>query len=531
MNATRWAMGVLVATVGLGWAAGLAQAQKYGGTLKALLSDNPPTFSIHETSTYVTMFPMLPMYNNVVGYDSQQPQESLTTLVPQLAESWRWANGDRELVLKLRSGVMFHDGKPFTARDVKYTFDIVRGKGGKQRLRLNPRRQWYFNVEEIVTSGDHEVTIRLKRPQPSLLAMLATGYGAVYPEAMPPDEWRSKAIGTGPFALKEYQRDRYVLVERNPGYWVKGRPYLDAVRYNIIPARAARIAAYKTRDIEIDSPSDTTRPVMESLKPAVPELVFIETPKFTFQNVVINTTKPPFNEPRLRQVVNLALDRKAFAKSVFQGGMIPGGIMLPPPAGVWGLPADRLGTLPGYGDIEKNRAAARAIMAALGYSAERPLKTKLTTRTLANQVDSAIWTVSELKHVWINAEVQQLEAGQFYATLARRDFAFEIHGSTSSADDPDANLYENYGCNSQRNYSDYCVGEVQRLYDAQSETTDLARRLQIVHRIEARMIADVPRVIFGFLIRYNPRQPYVKNYVPTQTGYTFYRMQDVWLDR
>jgi peptide/nickel transport system substrate-binding protein len=414
---------------------------------------------------------------------------------------------------------------------VKVTFDIVRGKAASERLRLNPRKIWYFNVEDIVTKGDHEVVFKLKRPQPSLLAMLATAFGAVYPESLPPDDWRAKAIGTGPFMLKEFQHDRFLGVIKNPDYWVRGRPYLDGIRYNIIPARASRIAAYRNREIEIDAPSETTKPFMEALKAAVPEVEYVATARTSFSNVVFNTKRPPFDEPKLRQVLSMALDRRAFAKAVFQGGMIPGGIMLPAPAGVWGLPPEKLGNLPGYGDIEQNRAAARKIMAALGYSAAKPLKTKLATRTLVSQVDSAIWTASELKHVWIDAEVQQLETTQFYAAHARRDFTISLHSVAIAADDPDVGFYEHYGCHSQRNYSDYCPPEVQQMFDAQSALVDAKQRTELVHKIEERMIDDLPRVIYGYVIRYNARQPYVKNYVPHQTTYNYSRMQEVWLDR
>ncbi|MBI4083335.1 MAG: peptide ABC transporter substrate-binding protein, partial [Candidatus Lambdaproteobacteria bacterium] len=168
---------ILSALLLAGALASPAAAQKYGGTLKALASDNPPNFSIHEASSFVTTFPMVPMFNNLVTYDPLQVRESFATIIPDLAESWQWVNGNRELVLKLRQGVTFHDGRPFTSRDAKHTFDIVRGKSLK-RLRLNPRKLWYFNIEEIVTNGDHELVLKLKRPQPSILAMLATGFGA-----------------------------------------------------------------------------------------------------------------------------------------------------------------------------------------------------------------------------------------------------------------------------------------------------------------------------------------------------------------
>ena len=94
--------------------------------------------------------------------------------MPDLAESWSWSEDGKELTFKLRQGVKWHDGKPFTAADVKCTWDLLQGKA-KDKLRVNPRKAWYNNLDEVTTNGDHEATFHLKRPQPALLALLASG--------------------------------------------------------------------------------------------------------------------------------------------------------------------------------------------------------------------------------------------------------------------------------------------------------------------------------------------------------------------
>jgi len=157
-----------------------ALAQKHGGTLKYYHRDNPPTTSIHEEATISTVNPFMAVFNNLVLFDQSKPREGLDTIVPDLAESWSWSEDGKRITFKLRQGVKWHDGKPFTSKDVGCTFDLLLGKA-KDGLRLNPRQVWYQNVENVRLDGDFEVTLELKEPQPSLLAMLASGYSPIYP--------------------------------------------------------------------------------------------------------------------------------------------------------------------------------------------------------------------------------------------------------------------------------------------------------------------------------------------------------------
>lgn len=195
-------------------------------------------FAIHETATIATIWPALPCFNNLVLFDWQKPVESVDTIVGELAERWSWQDNYRNLVFFLRHGVKWHDGQSFTSRDVKFTFDVVReAPDAPARLRLNPRKDWYANVEAIEAPDPYTVVFRLKRPQPSLLLMLASGQSPVYPAHVPPAEQRTRCVGTGPFKLKEWKRGESVEYVRNPDYWAKGRPYLDGLRYLIIAER------------------------------------------------------------------------------------------------------------------------------------------------------------------------------------------------------------------------------------------------------------------------------------------------------
>jgi len=129
-----------------------ASAQKQGGVLRLSHFDSPASMSILEESTVAALRPAMGVFNNLVMYKQDVAQTSLQSIVPDLATSWSWSEDGTELTFPLRQGVKWHDGKPFTANDVKCTWDLVTGKG-TEKLRINPRKSWYANLEEVTTKA------------------------------------------------------------------------------------------------------------------------------------------------------------------------------------------------------------------------------------------------------------------------------------------------------------------------------------------------------------------------------------------
>ena len=175
-----------------------SQTPKYGGVLVTHPLSATPSLSPHEESTVATTQQASPCFNNLVYYDPAKKQESVDTLIPELAEKWSWQDGHRNLVFFLRRDVRWHDGKPFTSQDVKYTFDMVRGApDAKAKLKVNPRKLWFENIDAIEAPDPYTVVFRLKRPQPSLLLMLASGYSPVYPATCRSPSSRTAASAPG----------------------------------------------------------------------------------------------------------------------------------------------------------------------------------------------------------------------------------------------------------------------------------------------------------------------------------------------
>jgi peptide/nickel transport system substrate-binding protein len=505
---------------------------KRGGILNSVLTEDPPGLLVHESATISSVWPMSPCYSNLVVFDPLKPLDSAETVIPELAERWSWQDNFRNLVFFLRKNVTWHDGKPFTARDVKHTFDMVReAPDSAAKMRTSPRKDWYANVEAIETPEPHTVVFRLRKPQPSLLLMFASGYSPVYPAHVPIADLRQRCVGTGPFRQKEYLRGQLIELERNPSYFVPDRPYLDGIRYTIIRERGTRLAALQAGRIEAFLPLEMTKAMADAAKAQAPSLVITEIGQNGSDNVIVNHKRAPFDNPVVRQAVNLALDRNAYVRGVRQNGAVTGAALMPKPLGFWGLPDAELRTLAGYRDPAKDKAEAKQLLAKAGYGPDKPLRIDLVTRTLPIYLDLASFVVDQLRLIGMEATLKQLDTAAWFPALSRRDFQIGANLTAGGFDDPDAYLFENYKCGSPRNYTDYCNEEMDRLIDEQSQELDRAKRLRLVADIQRKLEADVARPMLGWRKEYFARWPHVKNLVPHNALYNYGRMQEVWLDK
>nr|WP_231712174.1 ABC transporter substrate-binding protein [Vineibacter terrae] len=513
-------------------AAAPALAQKSGGVLHVTHRDNPPSASIHEEATISTVMPFMSLYNNLVVFDPKTKQNSLDAIVPELATAWKWSEDGTQLTFTLRDGVKWHDGKPFTSADVKCTWDRIIG-ATEARFRKNPRKPWYFNLKEVTTNGDREVTFRLGRPQPSLLAMLAGAFSPVYPCHVPAAQMRTKPIGTGPFKFVEFKQNESMKVVRNPDYWKPGRPYLDAIEFTIIANRSTALLAFIAGKFDLTFTGEVTTPLLKDIKSQAPQAVCEMQPTNTQANLLVNRDKPPFDDARVRRAMGLAIDRKAFVDIVAEGNGDIGGAMLPPPQGIWGMPPDVLATVAGYApDVEKSREEGRKIMAALGYGPDKPLKIKVSTRNIAAYRDPAVILIDHLKQVYIEGELEPLDTPVWYARMARKDYSVGMNVQGIGIDDPDVVFYETFSCGSERNYTNYCNPELEKLFDQQSVMTDQAKRRALVWEIDKRLQEDGARPVIFHGRAATCWQPAVKGInLAVNTIYNHWRFEDVWLDK
>ncbi|MBI5262969.1 MAG: ABC transporter substrate-binding protein [Bradyrhizobium sp.] len=510
----------------------LAGEPKQGGILRMYHRDSPGSASIHEGATYSLNVPFMPVFNNLVLYKQDVPQNSMNSIVPDLAESWAWSADNKKLTFKLRQGVKWHDGKPFTAADVKCTFDMLMGKS-QQKFRQNPRKAWYSEVNDLTTNGDFEVSFNLKRPQPSLLALLASGYTPVYPCHVSPGDMRTNPIGTGPFKFVEFKANESIKLTRNPDYWKKGRPYLDGIELTIITNRSTAILAFVAGKFDMTFPTEVTIPLVKDVKTQAPNAICEITPTNVSTNIIVNSSSPPFDNQDIRRAMALALDRKAFTSILFEGQADIGGTMLPAPAGLWAMPKEMLETVPGYGpDVNANREEARKLMQKAGYGPDKRLAVKISTRNISIYRDPAVILIDQLKSIYIDGELDVVETANWFPKVARKDFTLGLNLTGNAVDDPDQSFFENYSCGSERNYTNYCNKEIEKLFDEQSQETNIEKRKKLVWEIDKKLQEDVARPIIFHSRMGSCWQPYVKGItMMVNSSYNGYRYEDVWLDK
>ncbi|MBV8777917.1 MAG: peptide ABC transporter substrate-binding protein [Alphaproteobacteria bacterium] len=522
-----WAAAGLVAL-----AVAPAAAQKSGGILKVQHWDTPASMSIHEEATYSVVVPMMGVMSNLVIYDQHQPQNSLKNIVPDLADSWAWGEDGKDLTFHLHKGVKWHDGKPFTAADVKCTFDLLTGQG-EAKLRVNPRKEWWQNVESVTASGEGEAVIHLKRPQPALLTLLASGYSPIYPCHVSPAQMRQHPIGTGPFKFVEFKPNEYIKVAKNPDYWKPGRPYLDGIEYDIVPNRSTAILGFIAGQFDMTWPYSVTPPLVRDINQQAPSALCVTATNNGTTNLLLNRDKPPFDNADLRKALALAIDRKSFIDIMTEGQAKIGAAMLPPPEGLWGMPDEMLQTIPGYDpDAQKNRAQAREIMQKLGYGPDKKLRLTVSTRNVATFRDPAVILIDQLKEVYVDAVLETIETANWHAKVTRKDYTIALNNTGSGVDDPDQQFFENYACGSLRNYSGYCNKELDKKFEEQSAMTDQDARKRLVWEIDKRLQEDGARPIIFHTRTATCMQSKVKGLTTMVNSiYNGWKMEDVWLDQ
>src|SRR5260370_12447106 len=169
-------------------------------------------------------------------------------------------------------------------------------------------------------------------------------------------------------------------------------------------------------------PYSLTVPLLKDVKSQWPRALGETGPVGLNRALLVNRDKPPLDNPDLRHAMALSLDRQAFIDIITEGEGDVGGVVQPPPAGLWGMSLDLLKELPGYDpDVQKNRTQARQIMQKLGYGPDNRLKIKVSARDLPYLRDPAVILIDQLKQVYIDGELETTDNTNWFSKIMRRD--------------------------------------------------------------------------------------------------------------
>jgi peptide/nickel transport system substrate-binding protein len=489
-----------------------------------LLDAAPHSLNVHEESDLSSLWPMMPVYDSLLRYAPLQLPESPTSIEPALAESWQLGEDGLSFKLLLRNEVRWHDGEPFTSLDVRFTLRMLMSGQG---LQVNPRQGWYSNVVSIETPNSREVTIRLARPQPSLLAMLASGVAVIYPAHIAeadPGVMRQRALGTGPFKLRTYDvAGGVITLLRNPDYYIIGLPYLDQIDY-IIASPAIDKAMLEAGLVEMSAPLDLTRQDVAAIQVKNSSLVLKEVTSSTRLQLLFNHGRSPWSDVNVRSAISLALNRSAYT-TASDGRLTVGGPLMP--GGIWALPGAELQKLPGYGsDAKADLERAMVLLTKAGQAGG-------LTATLVVQkgrlVNDAVYVRTALTVAGIDVKVTEVEPELWSGVLQKGDFDLAIERVFTLVDDMDASYFPHYACGATWNLSGYCSQLVEGLALVQSAEQNVGLRLKDVRLLQQRLVEDVADVVLGWEVNRMLLSPRVRAWELHPTLVNNARMQEVWL--
>lgn len=297
-------------------APGLAAAQATkGGTMAMVVFPTPPTLASYSSTAAPVGQVATKVYEGLLEYGFDMKP------IPGLAKAWKVSDDGKTMTFELQRGVTFHDGKPFTSADVRYSIMEVLKK-------VHPRGPSTFReVEAIDTPDAYTAVFRLAKPAPYILAAL-TGYESpMLPKHLlegtdlRENPLANKPVGTGPFRFVEWQRDRFIRLDRNPAYWRKGQPSVDRIVATFIPDSQTRSAAIQRG--EVDYAAFNAVPYSEAERVGKLDQVAITTKGYEFISPLVelefNTTKKPFDNPKVRQAIAYAIDRKFIVDNIWFG--------------------------------------------------------------------------------------------------------------------------------------------------------------------------------------------------------------------
>lgn len=464
-----------------------AQEPKRGGTLRFVMKYEPPTLAaINNTSTPTTS---AKIFDGLVTYDFDLNPK------PQLATSWSASPDGLRYTFKLRDGVVWHDGKPFTSADV--AFSILRLKAGHPR-----GRGTFANVTEVQTPDPLTAIVVLSKPAPYLMVALGPSESPMVPKhlyegvevATPPGP--PLLVGTGPFVLKEWVRGSHALLERNPNYWDKPKPYLDRVIIRFMPDAAARAAAFEAGDLDLGGSAPV--PLADLPRYQNHQRLVVDTRNFAYtgaqHQIFFNLETPVLKNKKVREAIAHAIDINQIVETVFYGQAA----VSPSPISV--------ALTPFYDPTVKARPFDVTLANRRLDEAGHPRGTggnRFQLRLLINpfiDLRLADFLRQNLRRVGIDAVVQNLEFAA-YVKAVYTDRAFDMTvESLTNVFDPTVGVQRGYWSKNFRvglpfsNSARYESPEADRLLEAAAVEIDTAKRKALFNDFQRLVHNDIPAV-------------------------------------
>jgi peptide/nickel transport system substrate-binding protein len=504
-----------------------AEAPRQGGTLTFAVGAEPASLDGHREDSFATIHPVAPHYSLLVKVNQDKPSE----IVGDLAESWAISKDGLTYTFKIRDGVRFHDGSPLTARDVKATYDrIISPPPGVVSL----RQATYAPVDRVEAPDARTVVFRLKWPSAAMMANLASPFNFVYKAdilANDPRWYETHVMGSGPFKFVEYVRGSHWVGKKNEDYFMKDRPYLDGFRALFIRDTGARVAALRGGRVLIEFRGFSPAARDELVRALGEKLTVQESEWLCTQYAAVNHEKKPFDDPRVRRALTLAIDRWEMSRVLSRIAIVKtvGGLVLP--SSPYAMPEAELTKVAGFWkDPEASRREARRLLREAGVPEGFSFTFK--NRAIPMPYESiGVYFLDQWRKVGLNVRQVVQETGPYFADIRAGNYETSIDFQCGSIEEPDLELYKFVSSDkSPINYSRYKDPVLDQLYEAQSRATDPEARRKLIWQFERRVLDEqahtVPTLWWHRIV---PHWARVKGWKITASHYLNQDLRDVWL--
>ncbi|MDO8751724.1 MAG: ABC transporter substrate-binding protein [Dehalococcoidia bacterium] len=448
-------------------------------------------------------------------------------------QQYQLENAGKTMAFNIKPGIKFHNGQEMTSADVKYSLEKMMGQIDGV---VSPRCGVINNyVDNVQAPSRYVLRINLVRPSAFVAKALSMGFCVIYPAGTTRAQLQSASNGSGPFIVKEKLLGSHTRLERNPNYFKPGLPYLDGIIGRQVADENAEGAAFLAHRLDIGIAPKTYKPQFEKLQ-ARGESAGAKILEKRFIGMGALVSKPPFDNIKMRQAVNLAIDRSEWGKAILEGEYLPS-VLFGPDTG-WGRPESEIwDVVPGWGRGAKKQQEieqGKRLLAEAGYSGY-DVEIMSSPNSAGDTVASDELAGAMLGQIGMRTKITWVTTAVRNLRLLNYDWTLSQAAGTMTTGDPDEFLGGYFITGASRNWYAYSSKEIDQLFVQMSSEQDPVKRKQLVRQMEdIIMVKDAVSAPLPLTYTYIYWYVYVKEYIPG--GFGGFRgggptrKESVWLD-
>ena len=508
---------------------------KSGGVVPMQKHAAPRRIDPHPSGSGIDISEATLLYNGLVKYNDIG---DVTQIIGDLATHWDVSDDGLTYTFFIPEGVQWTDGTPLTAADVVFSLDRM-VQEGENRPRAGALRTYYTSSEAI---DPQSIAVNLKFPAAAFLPALAIDYMKIVPkhvvEAGTEIGDVAPQVGSGPYEMVDYRKGDSIEYKRNENYFKDGLPLLDGIIKYVITDKGRTKAAFETKQLLMGTIGFSGMNVQDYLnlqESAGDHLTVHFMDDFLAIGLMLNTTIPPYDNPKVRRALFLAVDRQAQVDAFgFGKGLIHG----PLPSWLWfGVPEEELLEVPGFRQTADGKKdpqdleMAKQLLAEAGYP--DGFDATITVRQTGIYADQAALLKDQFREIGIDITTRPMESTAGLAAFLALDFEMGIQGTGFAFHDPDQILAGLYLPRGARNYPGWEHPKITQLYDQQARATDQTKRAEIISEIEQILLYEDNHWVgllydnFGW-----PVSKQIQDfYVPSTVASTGMMWERIWLDQ